>query len=230
MPFPTFKTKDEIPKGFESEYEEKDGAWHAKVADTTALDATLAKVRDEKKASDKRAKEAEDKAADAQRRLDAKEANGADTDKKVADLLAKWKLDTDAAVKVKQDELDKVSADLRAVKLDDKIKAAALAAGVLRTRVDAVLKLTKDTFDLADDRIVVKDDKGAVTTTTVEDYFGKTYRAQMPELYQGTKANGGGGTGGLGKGTVKDTGDAAERVIKDPLAMLREANEKAAAA
>jgi hypothetical protein len=229
MSFPVFDKVGDVPKGFEAAYEEREGKWHAKIPDTAKIEETLTKTRSERKEFEKAAKDASEKAADLQRQLDAKSATGADTDKKVSEMLAKWEQDKNAAVKAVKDQLDTAAGELRTLKLDDKIKAAALAAGVLPTKVDAVLKLTKDSFDLADDRIVVKDAKGEVTTKTVADFFAKDYRAQMPELYQGTKATGGGASGGASKTTTTSDGSAGDRVIANPLQMLKDANEANAA-
>jgi hypothetical protein len=229
MSFPVFDKAGDVPKGFEAAYEEREGKWHAKIPDTAKIEETLTKTRAERKEFEQAAKAASEKAADLQRQLDAKSATGADTDKKVSEMLAKWEQDKNAAVKAVKDQLDAAAGELRTLKLDDKIKAAALAAGVLPTKVDAVLKLTKDSFDLADDRIVVKDAKGEVTTKTVADFFAKDYRAQMPELYQGTKATGGGASGGASKTTTTSDGSAGDRVIANPLQMLKEANEANAA-
>jgi hypothetical protein len=229
MSFPVFDKAGDVPKGFEGAYEEREGKWHAKIPDTAKIEETLTKTRAERKEFEQAAKAASEKAADLQRQLDAKSATGADTDKKVSEMLAKWEQDKNAAVKAVKDQLDAAAGELRTLKLDDKIKAAALAAGVLPTKVDAVLKLTKDSFDLADDRIVVKDAKGEVTTKTVADFFAKDYRAQMPELYQGTKATGGGASGGASKTTTASDGSAGDRVIANPLQMLKEANEANAA-
>jgi hypothetical protein len=229
MSFPVFDKAGDVPKGFEAAYEEREGKWHAKIPDTAKIEETLTKTRSERKEFEKAAKDASEKAADLQRQLDAKSATGADTDKKVSEMLTKWEQDKNAAVKAVKDQLDAAAGELRTLKLDDKIKAAALAAGVLPTKVDAVLKLTKDSFDLADDRIVVKDAKGEVTTKTVADFFAKDYRAQMPELYQGTKATGGGASGGASKTTTTSDGSAGDRVIANPLQMLKEANEANAA-
>lgn len=227
--FPTFKSKDEIPKGFESAYEEKDGQWVAKLPDTSKLETTLATVRGEKKEFEKAARDAAEKAADLQRQLDAKNAAGVDTDKKTADMLAQWNKDKDAAVKAVQDQLAQANAELRTVKLDDQLKAAFLAAGGRPERAAKALHDTKHHFDLVDGQIVKKNEKGDVTTEKASDFYTKTYRAEVPEFYTGTKANGGGAGGGAGPKPATGDPSLAERVLANPLATLREANEAAAA-
>jgi hypothetical protein len=223
--FPTFKTKDEIPKGFESVYEEKDGVFVAKLPDLGTIEQTLATVRQEKKAAEKQAKEAGEREREALRQLDVKNATGADTDKKVAEMLAKWETDKNSAVKAVQDQLDATAAKLRDVSLFDKAKAAFIAAGGRPERADAALKLNASALDLVDDRIVVKDETGAVTTQSVADFWGKAFRAEMPEYFAGTKATGGGAGGGRGTTPVSGGAALADLVTSNPMALLRQGNE-----
>jgi hypothetical protein len=227
MAFPTFKTKDEIPKGFEGEYEERDGAWHPKAPDTSKLEETLAKVRDERKAEEKARKAAEADRADLERKLAA--AGSGEEKDKVTKALAKF--DADLAVEKGkfQKQLDAATAELRTLKLDDKIKAAFLKAGGRSERADKALNDTKGRLDLADDgRIVVKDGKGEITTATVADFFGKTYRAEMAEFYTGTKATGGGASGGAGAHVVQTGKMTPDEIVANPLRALQEANATAA--
>ena len=225
MPFPTFDKKDDIPKGFESEYEEKDGKFVPKVPDVATLERTLEKVRAERKEEEKARKQAEDARADLERKLAA--ASSGDEKDKVTKALAKFDSDLAAAKAKHEQELAAARAELRTLKLDDKVKAAFLKAGGRPERADKALADTKIRFDLADDgRIIVKDAKGEATTATVEDFFGKTYRAEMAEFYTGTKASGGGASGGAG-GSVVTGGISADDVIRNPLAALKAANEAA---
>jgi len=227
MPLPTFKTKAEIPAGFEDVYEEREGAWQPKPVDDGAeLKAALKKERDARAAADKLVKETGDERADLQRRLAALES-GEDKDKSKKLLekfdadLAKIKADAQAA-------LDAANAKLRTLQLDDKAKAAMLKAGVLPTRVDALLKLKKESLDLEGDRIVIKNDQGDLTTETVEDYFAKSVKAEMPEWYAGTKATGGGASGGAGRSGAGTGKMSADDIVADPMAALRQANAEAA--
>jgi hypothetical protein len=228
MSFPTFKAKAEIPKGFEAAYVEKDGEWVPNLPDTSKADEALTKVRAEKKALEKQVSELTDARADLQRHLDAAKASGADFDKKSKELLDNWNKEKDAAVKTVQEKLDTANAQLRTLKLDDQIKAAFIKAGGRPEKASAALELNKKHFDLVDDAIVHKDEKGDVTTTKVEDYFTKHFKTDMPEFYAGTKASGGGAPGSSGKTPTVGTGTvSAEDVIKNPLAALKIANEEA---
>lgn len=227
MSFPSFKSKDEIPEPFRAAYEERDGQWVAKLPDTTKLEDTLGKVRAEKKESERQAKEYAERAADLQRQLDAKAASGQDADKKVGELLDKWNKEKDEAVAKVAKERDEAVAKVRKLTLDDKVKAAAIKAEVLPELVEDVLNNTMARFDLDGERIIVKDGKGEVTTATVEDFFAKTYKAERPHYYAGSKAAGGGAAGSKG-GIASSGADAVKLVLENPAEALRQANAKAA--
>lgn len=228
MSFPTFDKKDDIPKGFESEYEERDGKWHPKAADdTTALKGALDKERESRKAEAKRAKDAEDARADLERKL-AAAGTGEEKDK-VTKALAKFDADLAAAKAAHEAEVATLKGELRTIRLDDKVKAAFLKAGGRPERADKALNDTKALFDLADDgRIIVKDAKGEATTATVEDFFGKTYKAEMAEFYTGTKASGGGAAGGVGSSTATGGKISGDDLLANPLKVLQAANSEAA--
>jgi hypothetical protein len=230
MPFPTYKSKADIPKGAEDVYEEKDGGWSPILPDTSKADETITKLRKEKKDAETASKTATDNAADLQRQLDAAKASGGDVDKKIAELLEKWNKDTDAKVATVQKQLDEATGSLRTKNLDDKLREYFVKAGGRPERADKAVADTKKHFDLVDDKIVHKNEKGDVTTTKPEDFYAKTYREEMKEWYTGTKAAGGSSTGGAGTKPVNTDPAAAERVIKDPLGMLKEANAAAASA
>lgn len=226
MPVASFDKKDDIPKGFEDLYEESEGKF---VLKASKLESTLEKVRDEKKAAEKRAKEAEDERADLQRKLAA--ASTGEAQDKVAKALAKFDEDLAKEKEKHKKELETLQGELRTIKLDDRLKEAFIAAGGRPEKAAAALELTKKNFDLAENRIVVKNEKGEVTTETAEDYYGKKYRTEMPEFYQGTKASGGGAGGGAGKTVSTHTNGQwdADAVIADPLGALKSANEAALA-
>ena len=226
MAFPTFKTKDEIPEPFRAEYEEREGAWVAKVPDVAKLEETLAKVRTERKDADKAAKEAAERAADLQRKLDVADARGSVDDKKIADMLKKWEEDKTKAVQTVQGDLDAANAKLRRHLLDDRAKKAFIDAGGRAEKADAALKLKADRLDLADDQVVVKDGKGEVTTAKVADFWGKEFRAEMPEFFAGTKATGGGSNGSGGSHGARSDSDV-DLLLKDPARLIAKANAAA---
>ena len=222
MALPKFKKKDEIPKGFEELYEEKEGEWIPKEDKT---EETLAKVRGEKKDAETRAKAAEDKSADLQRQLDVEKAKGGDVDKKLSEALTKWNTDKDTAVKAVQDKLDAANADILKRDLDDKIGELFIKNGGREDRKAKAIKDTKERFGVVDGKLVMKDDKGQVTNAKPEDFFKADYRKESPEFYVATKATGGGGKGGVGTTPASSTdGDLVDKILKNPLATLQEAN------
>lgn len=195
MALPTYKTKAEIPAGFEELYEERDGAWHPKPSpDVGTLERTLAKVREEKKDEERARKAAEETRGALERQLAA--ATTGEDKERVTKALAKF--DTDLAAKKAEfdAELAKKDATIRQFKLTDRARDAFLKAGGRPERAEKMATDTAARLDLDGDRIVVKNDKGEVTTQSVEDFFGKSYRAEMPEFYRGTQGAGGGAQGG----------------------------------
>jgi uncharacterized UPF0160 family protein len=232
MPLPTYAKKDEIPKGFEELYDEQDGKWVPKIDaidDTKNLKSSLEKLKSDKKEAKEAREKAETELADLKRQMQALET-GEEKDK-LKKLLEKFDNDLKAAKKPLEDQVAELSGKLRAIQLDDKAKEAFIKAGGRPERADAALKLYKDSLDLAEDRIVVKNEKGEATTQSVEDFWGRKVRTDTPEFFKGTQANGGGAGGGAGKKGVQTTGKwDADAVIADPLGALKHANETAEAA
>lgn len=214
MPLQTFKTREEVPEDArEGALELKDGTFAVVVDD--AKD-TILKIRQERDAFKKQAREYADKVEAVERERDALKANTGDAEKKVADLLAKWQADTEAKVGAVAKERDEFAAKLRQVTLVDKARETFLKAGGRPEKVDAALKLVGDRLDLMDGKPVVKDANGEVTTTTLDDLFGKEFRKEMPEFFAGTKASGG-GAGGITLPNAGGTGGlTVEELLRDP--------------
>ncbi len=199
MPFPTYATKEEIPAGAEDVYAEQDGRWVPQVPvveDVTPLKETLGKERERLAAAEKQVKAADTARAAAERERDALKTQIGDPEAKTKALLEKFEVDIAEARREAEAELEKARGELRTVRLDDKAKAAFLKAGGRPEKADAALTLAKHRFDLADDRIVVKDTKGEVSTLSIDDFWSKEYRTEMPEFYSAGKATGGAGSGG----------------------------------
>lgn len=215
---PTFNKREEIPEGFSEFYAEKDGKWQPiPVDDGAALKETLRKEREARS-------DAEKERGKLERKLAAAESG--DEKDKVSKALAKFDDDLATEKERHRKELEKVQGELRTLKLDDQAKAAFIKAGGRPERAEAALKLKKDALDLAEDRIVVKDAKGEVTSASIDDFWGKTFRAEMPDFYVGTKADGGGASGGASRSqTVASPGAwDADAIMKDPLGAVNAAN------
>ncbi len=68
--------------------------------------------------------------------------------------------------------------------MKDKIRAAAVASGILKENVEDVITLTADRFDLRDDEIVVLDEDGELSADSVGSFFTKTFKAARPIYYE----------------------------------------------
>lgn len=196
MPWPTYKTADEIPEAFRSEYEQKGDEWVAKIPDVAGATSALEKERQRAKEEEKARKAAEKERDELKRAQDAAKQGITE------EQLQKIRDDEAKARKPIEDERDALKKENRKLKLDDKARALALKAGVMPDRLDKAMRDLADRLDLAEggDTIVVKDTKGNVTAETVEDFLTKTYKAEAPFFYAGTGASGSGAEGSSGAG------------------------------
>jgi hypothetical protein len=148
MAFPVFDKKEDIPKGFEDLYEEKEGKFHPKIPDVTkqqtALDRGTNGLSDEKKERTK----AENALAEMRRKEAAREGNISD------DQLTKLREEDAAKRKAELDlfrtELTETKAKLRKVTLVDRLRALGTTAGWLPDRADDALEAALKRADLAE--------------------------------------------------------------------------------
>lgn len=202
MPFPTFKTKDEIPESFREEYEEREGAWMAKVEDVTALKGTLAEERRLREAAEKLSKKATDEAKKAELKAKAAEAglSGEQLDKMRADARAEVLAELQPAI----DEAKQTAAENRTLRFDDVGKKMAAQAGFLAEKLSDLWRLHSDEFDLTTDKKLIVKGKPEMDPAKYIDGLKKL----RPEWVQGTQAGGGGAAGFVptsptGKGKIE---------------------------
>lgn len=125
--------------------------------------------------------------------------------KEISDLKA----DFDKKLKKANESIERSEGDKKNYILDDKIRRAVIKAGVFADDVDDVLVLTRGRFSLDDNfNVVVKDDSGNASETTVDAYFSEAFKKQKPKFYQGTNASGSGSP--AGKGGKPTAGNAGE--------------------
>jgi hypothetical protein len=216
MPLPVFDTQDAVPEAFRGEYEERDGKWHPKVPDVTKLNSALQSERDRATEQERLRKAAERERDDLKRAEKAKAAGIS------AEELEQIRVAEREARKPLEDELTTVRAENRKLKLTDRVKALALAAGVMPDRIKQAMKILDERTDLTDaDGIVVKDEAGKVTTETIEDFLAKTFKKESPWFYAGAGASGSGASGsnGSGGGTATDTTTPAQALERKRAAM-----------
>ena len=191
MPMPIFDTQEAVPEAFRAEYEEREGKWHPKIPDVAKLEKSIADEREKAETERKARNKAEGERDALKRAKDAKDKGI--TEEQLADIQSKEA----AARKPIEEERDRLAAENRKLKLTDRVKALALAAGVMPDRITKAMKDLESRVDLTEDgnSIVVKDAAGKVTAETIEDFLGKTYKSEAPFFYAGTGAPGSGAEG-----------------------------------
>ena len=83
------------------------------------------------------------------------------------------------------------------------VRASALKSGVLAEDIEDVMVLTSPHFDLDDEgNVMVLGADGKASATSLDDFFGKSFKEQKPKFYaptggsgSGAPPSGGGGTG-----------------------------------
>lgn len=190
MAFPVFEKKEDIPKGFEEDYEEREGKFHPKVPDVTkqqtALEAERKRADDEKK----RATEAENKLAEMRRKQAAADNNISE------EKLAELRREDEEKRKPLEDKVRELEGKLTKVTKTDRVQSLALKHGVLPDRIDdAMLALEKRTgLTENGDTITVLDKDGKLTTETIDEFLKVRFKKEKPWLYKGSGASGSGAT------------------------------------
>lgn len=203
-------------------------------ADTTKLEGTLAKVRDELKDARAQLHTATEGAADLQRKLDANDLTGKATDEKITTMLTKWEADKVAAVDAVRREFETKLGDatnrLTVFELDNVLTAQFTAAGGNAKKIRDTLVLAKhDGWTVIDGKPVLKDADGTVQTATPMDYFTKTFKDRLPDFYDGSKASGGGAPANSGpSGSQSGAGKAPTKWTSDERRSFIEANGQGA--
>lgn len=180
MPFPTFKTQDEIPEAFRSEYEEKDGQW---VAKTPEPSVTRKQIEQREQAALKRAKDAEARSAELEQELAARTAGVS------AEELQKVRASVEAA---KQKEIDGLKGQVHELTFGSQINALLAAADVVD--LEDARTVFGPRFEMADGVLVPKGDK----SVPAKDFIESTLRAEKPHLFKGSQAAGGDARGSKG--------------------------------
>lgn len=221
MALPTFEKRDAIPKGFEDEYEEKDGKW-VPIDHTTKLATALKEEREAREKAETLARKAAKDASDAA----AKQAAlaGGMTEKELKELYDKIENNVRAEYEPKLSDAEKLRTENRTLKLDSKVKALFKDGGALANKIDDFWKLHGDEFDLtADGKPMVKAEPGKDVARHVQAIL-KT----RAEWVQGTKAAGG-RTAAFPNSTpsagLNPGGLTFEDVMKNPASAIAVANE-----
>lgn len=220
MALPTFEKREDIPQGFEDEYEEQDGKW-VPVDNTAALQKALAEERDARKAADALARKAAKDAADAANKQAASAAGM--TEGELKKLYDSIEATVRAEFDPKLSELEQVQNENRTLKLDSRVKALFTTHGAMSTKIDDLWKLHGDEFDLTSDgKPMVKAEPGKDVARHVQGILKSRI-----DWTVGTKAAGGGKTfqNTTPPGTGSPNGLSFEDMVKNPSAAIAIANE-----
>lgn len=214
MPLPVFDTLEAVPEAFREEYEERetDGAkkWHPKVPDTTKMSLALDAERLRAETAERERKRIAKDLADLKRQQEAGTAGI------TQETLDRWNAEKAAEIAAKEAEIGKRDAELRVLKLDSQAEKAFLDAGGRPEKLGAAMKLNAGRYDLNDTgAVVLMGADGKAASGTLTDHFAKTFRAEMPELYLPSGANGGGAPGGGGGAGASVTAEAYAKQLQD---------------
>lgn len=207
MAFPVFEKKEDIPKGFEEDYEEKEGKWQAKVPDVTKQQSALDTERTNAENERKRANKAEKDLADLKRKQAAADNNISD------EQLDKLRKEDEDKRKPLEEKVTKLEGELTKVKKTDRVQSLALKHGIMQDRIeDAMLILEKRTgLTEGGETITVLDKDGKLTTTSIDVFLKTDFKKEKPWLYAGSGASGSGATGSSGGGDNDDQRPAPDK-------------------
>lgn len=119
-------------------------------------------------------------------------------------LRAKIEADFKARYTPIEQDLEQTRQELRRLKVDEKVRVAALAAGVRKEAVDDAMAVTRGLFDLsADGKIIVLDEDGEPSVVPMDRFWSEKFRDAKPWFYESTAGSGTGATrGSTGKAPV----------------------------
>lgn len=164
-------------------------------------DKAFAALWEEGKQAKARAKELEARLTKAEQAEKAKKAGV--SSEELERLRHEVQTDLEKSYSEYKTQAERLAAENRALKLDDKVKSIMAKHGVRAERVEALYRLTGDRFDLTTDGLpMLKDRMG----TPVEKFIAEELVKEYPEFFQGSGSSGGGASksaggasGGLGR-------------------------------
>lgn len=203
MAFPVFDTLDAVPELFRADYEERDGKFHPKLEDTSALKNAHERQKQENaKLKDKLTKLEQD--LDGLKRTADPKAE--DLRKQIADEVEKVRT-----------QLGAENATLKAQLAKRDVWSAAMKVmehhGVMPSMFEPLLKLEGDRLELVDGKLLVKDDPA----TSIDKLFGDVFKKTYPTFYDAKMKPGpdaDGGSGGALRGAEWDKLSPEEKLTR----------------
>lgn len=184
MPFPIFDTLDAVPEPFRGEYEEREGKFHPKSEDTSALKnaherqkAENAKLREQLKALE----------ADLDTLKRTSDPKAEDLRKQIADEVEKVRTQLGAENATLKAQLAQRDVHTAAMKVMEK-------HGVIPSMFEPLLRLEGHRLELVDGKLLVKDDPA----TSVEKLFGDVFKSTYPTFFDAKMKPGPSAEGGAG--------------------------------
>lgn len=221
MPLPIFDKQTDIPKGFEDEYEERDGKWHP-VDHGGDLRKQIAEEKRTREAAEKLAKKTAKDLAELMAKQDA--AAGGMTEEQYKKVYASVEKSIRDEYEPKLKDMETLAKENRDLKLDSRVKSMFKSGGALDAKVDDFWKLHGDEFDLTSDgKPMVKNEPGKDVARHVQGIL-----AGRKEWVKGTKATGGRDTFSTtapSQSGLTPGGLTFEDVMKNPAAGIAVANE-----
>lgn len=214
MPIKLYDTKDAVPEAQRATaIETKDGKFAVEEVDPGLGDAgkkAIDAMKAERDAAEKARKAAEKERDDLKLKADAAAKGITEAE------LQKIREEEAKKIKPIEEERDRIKAENRKLKRDDKIRAMALEKGIMPDRIEKAMRDLDGRVDLTEDEkgFVVKDAKGNVTSETLDDFLTKTYKTEAPFFYAGSGGSGSGSEGSRGGGTDDATVAAARAAGK----------------
>lgn len=229
MTLPTFDSKDKVPAGFESLYQEKDGKYVPVVDDPAGLSANAKKLLDEKKQLEQSLGTYKGAIGDLKPEQVAEILKGHRTAeeeraRKAGEfdkLLEKRVNEARAELEPKVRAGEEAITQLASFRFSQAVEKEAIKAGVIPEDLGDVLAIVRENRMLAPSKkdaskIVVLDADGDETGKSLEKFFAEDFKKLKPKFYRA----GGGSGGGAGGGGTPRPGSSGAIDATDTAAFL----------
>lgn len=212
MAMPTFKKREEIPSGFESEYEEKDGEWVPK--ELTELKNAHERSKEAARLAKEALAEKERELADLRKQSKQKASGKTDAE------IEEERKAIEAEKKPLQDALTAAQQELRSLRLDGTVKQMLLKAGADPDALEDLYTVIAPRFDLSESGTPILKDR---PTADLKKYIAETLPAEKSRFFLSKQKAGVEFPGGDGKGATEET---TKLLTTNPAQLLQLANQK----
>lgn len=113
-----------------------------------------------------------------------------DADEEVDRLLQKREKEVRDELAPEIGKVKTLEAQVRSLTIGTTVRTAAAKAGIFKTALDDAEALSSKYLDVKDGKVIVLDDDGDPTGTSVEKFFASKFKELKPHLYEGTGSSG----------------------------------------